>query len=240
MRLEMSAKECGSTTAYLLVENGDFPEMGTYIPLAADHILIGRPTSSYTPDICLDSFLISRKHCCIERDKDGWKLSDLGSKHGTTLNGQAIAAHVGQAVKHGDRIGLASSVAVMRFMLLDDNEKTLEFEGIRPRDLSKAALQQPALQIDLEQMRLVIGDAAIALSAKEWLFLEFLYKRRNKFVSYAEISAAVWAERYAPDGNLPGVGVEEINVLTYRLRKKLGDYGKMVRTLRGRGFILDM
>jgi pSer/pThr/pTyr-binding forkhead associated (FHA) protein len=227
-------------SAGLVIERGNFFEKGTYIPLKVNKLLIGRPTGSFSPEISLDNLLISRKHCCIELCNEEWVLSDLGSKHGTTLNGQPIGAGSAQVLKHGDKIGLASEVALFRVVISVDFEKTLEFEKTQPTNIEKYPQSQVPVLVDLDKMKLVVDSKVISLSMKEWLLLEVLYKRRNKFVSYGEIRMGVWAERYASDSSLPAVGVEEINVLIYRLRRKLGVHSALIKTLRGRGCIFEL
>jgi pSer/pThr/pTyr-binding forkhead associated (FHA) protein len=227
-------------SACLLIERGNSYEKGTYIPLQKTKLLVGRPTSSFTPEIGLDNFLISRKHCYIEQCNEEWIISDLGSKHGTTLNGQPIGAHTAHVLKHGDKIELASGVAVFRVVISGGYENTLEFEKTQLTNIVNEPPSYSSVIVDLDKMKLVVDNKVIALSVKEWLLLEVLYKRCNKFVSYGEIRAEVWAERSASDNNLPDVGVEEINVLLYRLRRKLGVHSNVVKTLRGRGCIFEI
>lgn len=232
-------KNTAGPAAYLLIEKGPGGGRGYYTPLEADNLLIGRPTSAFTPDISLDNFLISRSHCRLERQGRDWTIADLGSKHGTTLNGRALEAHAAHLLKPGDTIGLAAGAAVFRFLIIDENEKTLEFEKTQPGRSTGAPAPKP-VTVDLAKMKLLIDDKTVALSSKEWQLLELLYSHRSRFVSYDEIRAAVWPERYAAASALPEVGVEEINVLTYRLRRKLGAYGNLIKTRRGRGSILEL
>ena len=76
--------------------------------------------------------------------------------------------------------------------------------------------------IDTAKKSLLVGGAEVTLSAKEWLLLELVYKHRNELVTYDSIRMTVWAERVSSAGRPPEVGVEEINLLLYRLRRKLG------------------
>ena len=240
--MKTGQKTTGGPAAFLLIEQGNPGDKGRYAPLPADKLLIGRPTSTFSPDLGLDNFLISRRHCCLTRQGDGWTLADLGSKHGTTLNGRPLAAHAVHPLAPGDKISLAAGAALFRFLLLDENEKTLEFERTHPGNAVDAAVDAapaPPIVVDLAKMELVVADTTVALSAKEWLLLETLYSHRNRFVSYGDIRAAVWPERYAADCALPEVGVEELSVLIYRLRRKLGPYGNLIKIRRGRGCILE-
>jgi len=70
------------------------------IPLEGDRLCLGRSTTvalSYPNDSGL-----SRQHMLMEREGDHWTLVDLGSKNGTMLNGQPLAAKT--VLKSGDRI----------------------------------------------------------------------------------------------------------------------------------------
>jgi len=45
-------------------------------------------------DVSLHDIQLSRHHCRLERTRDGWVLSDLGSKNGTVLDGRDVDTHV--------------------------------------------------------------------------------------------------------------------------------------------------
>ena len=67
-----------------------------------------------------------------------------------------------------------------------------------------------------------------------------MYKHRNELVTYDSIRMTVWAERVSSAGRPPEVGVEEINLLLYRLRRKLGAGANILKTRRGRGCLLEI
>lgn len=54
-------------------------------------------------DIVVDNLGVSRHHCTIVKDGDGWALVDGGSNNGTFINGQKVSRHV---LKTGDKIVL--------------------------------------------------------------------------------------------------------------------------------------
>ncbi len=228
-----------TASACFIIERGSPYEKGICIPLAGDKLIVGRTTNSFSPDVSFENFLISRKHCCVRNCAGKWTISDLGSKHGTIINGQPIMALATHVLNHGDKITLASGIVALRFMLSLEFEKTLDFDKTQPIKGVNVSIDSP-VRIDLEKMTLSVDNQAVSFSVKEWLLLEVLYRHRNKFVSYEEIRKAVWAERCLPDNKPPDVGVEEINVLVYRLRKRLGTYSKILQTVRGRGCILEI
>jgi len=53
----------------------------------APEIVIGRDPEAGIP---VDDRTLSRRHCRIYLGQDGWRLTDLGSRNGTFLNGQLI------------------------------------------------------------------------------------------------------------------------------------------------------
>lgn len=70
------------------------------VRLEGDRLALGRSSAN---ELCFaDDAGLSRQHLVFERNGEGWLVRDLGSKNGTLLNGQRIAAP--QALKPGDRI----------------------------------------------------------------------------------------------------------------------------------------
>jgi pSer/pThr/pTyr-binding forkhead associated (FHA) protein len=54
-------------------------------------------------DIVVDNLGVSRHHCSIVQDGEGWALHDKGSNNGTFINGQKVDRH---PFKHLDRVVL--------------------------------------------------------------------------------------------------------------------------------------
>lgn len=228
------------TIARLVVERGDPFARGTCLPLAAERLILGRNTGLFSPDIAFDSRLVSRKHCCLERLDGSWTIRELGSRHGTVLNGNPLSQEHAYPLGPGDKIGLAANVVVLRYSLADESEQTLDFDETVSLPIVPAPPRQPPVAVDEARSLLLVDGAEVALSAKEWLLLALLYKAREQLVAYPVIRRTVWAERsLLPDGT-PDVGYEEMNVLIYRLRRKLGAHGGLLATRRGQGCILKV
>src|SRR5580765_4562296 len=68
------------------------------VPLDKPLFTIGRRTAA---DLKLGGVDVSRDHAEIAWDGDQYVLRDVGSSHGTFVNGQRIAKHT---LAHGDRI----------------------------------------------------------------------------------------------------------------------------------------
>jgi phosphoserine phosphatase RsbU/P len=58
------------------------------VPLSADRLTLGRARDN---DLAFpEDVQMSRSHLAIERDDDGWRVVDLGSKNGTFLHGERL------------------------------------------------------------------------------------------------------------------------------------------------------
>lgn len=68
--------------------------------LVKDEIKIGRAMDC---EIVVDNLGVSRHHCTIVKDGEGWVVVDGGSNNGTFVGGQKIKRHT---LKHADRIVL--------------------------------------------------------------------------------------------------------------------------------------
>ncbi|MEP6626186.1 MAG: DUF3662 and FHA domain-containing protein [Acidimicrobiia bacterium] len=75
---------------------------GQRIPLTEAIFSMGRLPDC---DLKIDDALASRRHCEIRPEPDGYRLVDLGSLNGTTVNGSKIKEHV---LADGDLIGVAA------------------------------------------------------------------------------------------------------------------------------------
>ena len=82
----------------------------------------------------------SRRHCQIERVPDGWRLGDLGSRNGVTVNGKKVK---NQALRPGDRVtigGFSIVFVAPELETVSDEElgATIEADPIDEKDLQVA------------------------------------------------------------------------------------------------------
>jgi two-component system, OmpR family, response regulator len=87
------------------------------------------------------------------------------------------------------------------------------------------------LSVDLTGRRLLIDEAEVELTAREWLVLECLVRRTGQIVSKERVQQAV----ASPDQDITPNAVE---VQISRLRAKLGT-AAVIRSLRGLGYRLE-
>jgi len=84
----------------------------TVIALRDPEVTIGRGVGN---QVCISDPILSRQHCLIKREDDGFIIRDLGSRHGTAVNGVPINQ---QVLHHGDQISLGRTV--LSFLLQED------------------------------------------------------------------------------------------------------------------------
>ena len=80
---------------------------------AQDVVIVGREDlrSGIRPDVDLtldgaSAAGISRRHCRLLHQPEGWYVEDLMSTNYTVLNGKPLRAHVPVRVIHGDELRL--------------------------------------------------------------------------------------------------------------------------------------
>ncbi|TRZ97615.1 MAG: response regulator [Rhodocyclaceae bacterium] len=90
------------------------------------------------------------------------------------------------------------------------------------------------LELDLLRRRLTRGSQRIDLTAKEFALLELLLRRRGEVLPRSLIASQIWDMNFDSDTNV-------IEVAVRRLRAKMDDgfEPKLIRTVRGMGYVLE-
>lgn len=90
------------------------------------------------------------------------------------------------------------------------------------------------LELDLLRRRLTRAGQRIDLTAKEYALLELLLRRRGEVLPRSLIASQVWDMNFDSDTNV-------IEVAVRRLRAKVDDgfEPKLIRTVRGMGYVLE-
>ncbi|SDD41445.1 Transcriptional regulatory protein, C terminal [Paenibacillus sp. UNCCL117] len=231
------------TYACLYVIRGEPFRSGTCLDLTADETVIGRATNKDAPDFAFSNAFISRKHVVIRREGEQAVLYDLGSRHGTELNGSMVKPHVGYPLKSFDIVKLAKGMTVLHFSYIFADQ-TLEFEplsltqhlNLQGKELERAG----TVALYWEKRECVVGGKRIAMSEKEYLLLHLLHEEADRLVPVEEIKRAVWPERSAGKDGIPDVTMDELNALVYRIRKKYGKDTFAISAVRGSGYILEL
>ena len=102
---------------------------------------------------------------------------------------------------------------------------------------SKGLVRSPvltcgSLTLDPNSGRVTSGDAKIALTAKEFSILKILLENKNKVISRDRLFRSLWG--YDSD-------IDERNIDAHikNIRKSLGENARLIRTVRGRGYIME-
>ncbi len=96
-------------------------------------------------------------------------------------------------------------------------------------DLSKAILGSGELRLDTKSLMVTIRGEEIELTARERNILMLFMANPGKVFARERILNAVWGSQEDPLTNV-------IDVYVGRLRKKLGECGKHIQTIRGHGY----
>ena len=92
-----------------------------------------------TCELKIDTRGVSRKHCQLESNGQGWSIIDLGSTNGISVNGKAFAGRDLPAMKKaiplcdGDEIGIGAAVLIIGI----ESEPELHTEILTPKLSSK-------------------------------------------------------------------------------------------------------
>jgi transcriptional regulator with PAS, ATPase and Fis domain len=129
----------------------------------ADEVVIGRGPArevrrrGRTVELTLADHEMSRMHARVRRQIGGWEVTDLGSKNGTSVNGEGVAR---ATVADGDVIEVGSIMLVFR-----EEGPQVRGHDASDRDLATEAAAPAALRtVALEFERRCVNLARIALS----------------------------------------------------------------------------
>ena len=124
---------------------------GHEFALGGSSVVLGRGEQS---DIVLAEQGISRQHASIQRDPQGWTVTDLGSTNGTLLNGHPIRPREPYLLRPGDRLTIGSFVLLLQQDASPEAATPPAHHGGRPR---------PVLLIAGALLLVVVMAAIVAL-----------------------------------------------------------------------------
>ncbi|TDI40773.1 MAG: FHA domain-containing protein [Acidobacteria bacterium] len=119
------------------------PTAGDVVDLEADATSVGREPGN---DIVIEAQYVSRHHCRFEKTEDGFRVVDLDSHNGTSVNGVPVKQ---RALAPGDRISLGGA----SFLFTDPSEPPA------------------AAELELEDVPLPTG-ATVQLRTKDAVYLK--------------------------------------------------------------------
>ena len=100
--------------------------------------------------------------------------------------------------------------------------------------VQETRLKAGDLELDLLSRKVIRGDREIELQAREFKLLEYMLRNKGRLVTRTMLLEHVWDYHFDPQTNV-------IDVHVSRLRGKIekGFDSKIVRTVRGAGYIID-
>ncbi len=168
-------------------------------------------------------------------DVDGWRILKSLREAGRTVPVLFLTARdsVDDRVK-GLELGADDYlVKPFAFAELLARVRTLLRRGSAPP--AETSLKIADLELDLARRRTIRAGRRIHLTAKEFALLELLVRRQGEVLPRSLIASQVWDMNFDSDTNV-------IDVAIRRLRAKVDDdfEPKLIHTLRGMGYILDV
>ncbi|MDA0781537.1 MAG: response regulator transcription factor [Rickettsiales bacterium] len=94
-------------------------------------------------------------------------------------------------------------------------------------------LKARGIELDLLSRKVRVNDKEVDIQGREFNLLEYLMRNKGNVVTRTMLLEGVWDYNFDPQTNV-------IDVHVSRVRKKIGDDGgKIIRTVRGAGYIIE-
>ena len=97
----------------------------------------------------------------------------------------------------------------------------------------KSVIELSGISIDNDSKTVTTATGTISLSAREFDLLLYFIDNKSKVLTRMQILDRIWGFEYSGDTRV-------LDTTIKRLRHKLGDCGKCIRTLRGTGYIFEV
>lgn len=215
-------------------------------PKTGDYLKQGLHEAGFSVDLARDGldglhYGLSEAYDLVVLDvmlpgMDGWQILQALRKAGKDMPVLFLTArdHVDDRVK-GLELG-ADDYLVKPFAfseLLARVRTLLRRGGKASKDTDH--LLAADLELDLMRRRVTRGGQRIDLTAKEFALLELLLRRQGEVLPRSLIASQVWDMNFDSDTNV-------IEVAVRRLRMKVDDGfdTKLIHTVRGMGYILEV
>ena len=202
----------------LIVKKTETDALGKVFHLDKRHIIIGRRTTDYRPDIELTDTVISRRHAEILVKDDKYLLRDLGSTNGTMLHDDRILPGVLYELVHGSKIGFGiegDSACVVLVFKGSDSTSVIKKRKPAPATLDDAGIKW--MRIDEARKEVWVDSRKVDFSRKQYAILVLLYCNAGRVCSRDEIIEAAWPEVREP-GTISDAQVDQF---IHRLREKI-------------------
>ena len=108
---EMVAMVAGDRASLSIIHG---PQKGHVFALLNEELVIGRLTPKASWEIALQDPTVSRPHAFLVQEAGAWKLFDLGSVNGTSVNSRPVSGGKARQLQDGDRVMLGATMMVFR------------------------------------------------------------------------------------------------------------------------------
>ena len=108
---EMVAMVAGDRASLSIIRG---PQKGHVFALLNEELVIGRSTPRANWEIALQDPTVSRPHAMLVMDGKRWKLFDLGSVNGTSVNSKPVSGGKARQLRDGDKVMLGGTMMVFR------------------------------------------------------------------------------------------------------------------------------
>jgi hypothetical protein len=139
----------------LVMKQGPVP--GKTFELSRNELTIGRDINN---EIVINDAEVSRRHCRLVLQGDGYSIEDLGSTNGTFVNEQRVtgqrALRSGETLRVGDNVTLVYEVAGV------DADATIASRGAQPAPPPVAPPPQPQRKAQQFSGQVPAGPAPVA------------------------------------------------------------------------------
>lgn len=95
-----------------------------------------------------------------------------------------------------------------------------------------SSFKTDGIYFDFKSGELKVDEENVELTRREIQFLEYIIKNRGIIFSREQLLNEVWGFDFEGDDRV-------VDTLVKRVRKKLGKYSDMIKTVRGMGYIFD-
>ena len=195
-----------------------------------------RKTGDNNTDIAFENEFVSRRHAEISLIDNTYKIRDLDSTNGTSINGKIIEPGNFCSLVDNAMIGLGIDSEIVQVELrfrTSFNVPTTRLQNVNIPNLNVTN----RLRIDEKSAKVWVEEKLITLSKKEYAFLVYLYRKTGQVCTREELISDVWPEVL----DMNGVSNAAIDQLVHRLRIKIEDNPSNPKRLinrKGFGFVL--
>ncbi|MHC4976978.1 MAG: SpoIIE family protein phosphatase [Planctomycetota bacterium] len=168
-------------------------------------ITIGRSSSS---ELCITDARISRSHLLMEYKNDAWQVMDLGSSHGTRVNGVLLDPGIPTVIADGDRLRLGQT----RIDVGDESTRaghgTTVIRDANPAEQARTVAPESMRGLRQDRLELLISASELFGTATK---MDELHERAARFLAGAMNTGRALIVREGPDNSVDVLGWHDAN-----------------------------